>query len=155
MKAFVRYAVPAAALVGLTVALAPAASASVPGYGPRTASEQITTQTSTTNPCNGWSVDTAGLAEVTIITDGPESVVRLVDAEMGDGYTFTQTGISTFDTPPAYEFDVQGTWVNNRYPGLSFHGSLDVVVNANDRNAPTTVTWTVGPTYCGAGALVR
>jgi hypothetical protein len=154
MKALTRYAAPAAALLGLTVALAPAAGASTakPGPGGPTTSVFHTTSTFTaTSGCDRSTVTTSGLATITITTDQHQSVVTLADAEAGDGYTFTEGGTRTFwGRHPSYNLRVPGSWFNNTDPARSFQGLVKVTVTATlGTNVPTGFTATVDHTSCG------
>jgi hypothetical protein len=150
MRAFARYAAPFAALVGLTVALAPAAGASTarPAFGvTRTHDSPAAT---TVTGCHDETVSTTGLATESITTDGPHTVVRFTDAELGDGFTFTAAGTATFwGHHPWYRFDVEGTWFNDLFPLGSFHGRICVKVFATPWNAPVGFESTVEGVDCG------
>jgi hypothetical protein len=154
MKTLTRYAVPLAALLGLTVALAPAAGASPARPGNQSTTKTVTVPSTftVTSPCNHWTVSTAGVATLTITTDGRHSVVRLFDAELGDGYTFTESGVATFNhRHHSYSVQLRGIWFNDELPARSFHGWISAVVHATHRNAPVSFTATVESTWCGLG----
>jgi hypothetical protein len=151
MKTLARYAVLAAAAVtGLTVAIAPSASASA------SASPVIAVHTGPSgftipSPCNGDEVSTAGQVKLSTITNGTHTIAGIVDSESGDGYTFVEVGAAAFNSlAPSYTVPAVGVWVNNADPALSFHASLSSTIFVDANNAPTggVVTHTVQRT-CG------
>jgi hypothetical protein len=149
MKAFARLAVPLAALAGLTLALAPAAGASTarPAFP---VTKTHVSPSATTVTCRDRTVSTTGFATETIITDGPHTVVRFNDAELGDGYVFGASGTGTFwGRHRSYQFDVAGTWFNNLFPLGSFRGQIRVKVFADRWNAPVGFQATVKYVDCG------
>ena len=150
MKTLARYAVSAAAAVtGLTVAIAPSASAAA-------SSPVIAVHTGPTgfvipNPCNGAEVTTAGQVKLSTITNGTHTIAGVVDSESGDGYTFVEVGAAAFNSlASSYTVPAVGVWVNKADPALSFHASLSSTIFVDANNAPTggVVTHTVQET-CG------
>jgi len=139
MRAFTRYAAPFAALVGLTIGLAPAAGASTvrPAFDGRTHTH-IGPAATTVNLTCEEAVSTTGLAVETITRDGPRTVVRFRDSELGDGYTFVATGAETFYGHHRwYRLHAEGFWFNNLDPAASFHRDMWVKVFAHHEDEPT------------------
>jgi len=151
MRAFTRYAAPFAALVGLTIGLAPAAGASVtePAFG-ETHTHFGLAETTVDRTCE-QTVSTTGFAIEIITREGPRTVVQFTDTEEGDGYTFTASGIETFwGHHHSYRLHADGYWFNNLDPAASFHRDMRVRVFAHHGDEPTGFeSWIEGPD-CGS-----
>jgi hypothetical protein len=153
MKTLARYAVLAAAAVtGLTVAMAPSASASASAAASSPVIAVITGPSGVMipSPCNGDEVSTAGQLKLSTITNGTHTIAGIVDSESGDGYTFVEVGAAAFNSlASSYTVPAVGVWVNKADPALSFHASLTATIDVDANNAPTGVqTHTVQRT-CG------
>jgi hypothetical protein len=151
MRAFTRRAAPFAALIGLAVALAPAAGASTAHPLDGGGSYTHTEPSNTTVGCGEDAISTEGLATETITTDGPHVVVRFSDVELGDGYTFTVDGTEDFwGHKPWYKLDdLKGTWFNLLYPFASFERDVRVKVFATPWGEPVGFDLDVEGPDCG------
>jgi hypothetical protein len=138
MKTLARYAVLAAAAVtGLTVAIAPSASAAA--SRPVIAVVTDPSGFSISSPCNGHpEVSTTGQFKVSTITNGTHTIAGIADSESGDGYTFVEVGAAAFNSlASSYTVPAVGVWVNKAEPALSFHASLSSIIVVDANNAPT------------------
>ncbi len=159
MRALTRYAAPVAALVSLTIGLAPAAGASVARPMSDTHAHVGPAETTVVVACPDHTVSTAGVATETITKEGRHTVVRFTDAESGDGFAFVASGIKTFGSHGDvvtldgdhhdYRLHVEGTWYNLQHPLASFHRDMWVKVFVHDDEPTGFESWIEGPD-CGS-----
>ncbi len=148
MKAFVRYGVPVAAVIGLAVAVAPAAGASA--FRPVTRVASISTAFEVSSGCDSAVVSTTGHAVLTTTTEGQHTVASLEDSESGDGYDMVIAGSGAFDRlASSYTFEAEGIWIDLRHPAESFHGLVTEVFYVTGSNAPSGVEATGVSLRCG------
>jgi hypothetical protein len=145
MRTFARFVMPFAAAIGLAVAFGPAAGATTTGFGfPGVQVVNFSTGFSTTSPCNGSTVDTAGNGTVITTAVGERALVSISDRESGDGYDFTTYGVASFHSlAPEYLVPVRAIWIDPTDMALDFHASFRYTVTVNSRNRPTS--FLVGP----------
>jgi hypothetical protein len=149
MKTLSQYAVLAvAAGTGLTLAIAPSASAAA--SSPVIAVVTGPSGLEIPSPCTGAEISTTGQLKLSTITNGTHTIAGIADSESGDGYTFVEVGAAAFNSlASSYTVPAVGVWVNQADPALSFHASLTATISVNASNAPTGVlTHTVQRT-CG------